>query len=340
MRGNFSSASTHGPATTHQLRIHKRRYHENEQHSRVISSHSCVEMVRGRSGARNQNQAWYAIVLTSQICILQSACRPLSDPYSCSERCRVRHKRCQPISRLFLQDDGDADTSSCLLLGDVGPQRSTCSGCRRAGVLCNTALRIRVEGSRTQRWNNAVQGGGPSLDQVTSPHPGAVSEGDSIEGCRIGRGADAATAPTERRPYVPTPRPSLQDTSSLGHTEGPRSSIKDKEKSVILHPSSVHPDGEASPAGPDKDSSTDTVRTNVRKLDNTVLETASTDTLSSSLESHRVGPCLWPVGEVESRLIKYFFNVLVGWVSQSMPQRAMLILSFHVLLFGSHFGVS
>lgn len=30
------------------------------------------------------------------------------------------------------------------------------------------------------------------------------------------------------------------------------------------------------------------------------------------------GPCLWPVREAESRLIKYFFNVLVTWVSEQI----------------------
>lgn len=227
------------------------------------------------------------------------------------------------------------------LLGDVGAQRSICSGCRKADVQCNTALRIRVEGSSTQRWNGTVREGGSPLAQVPSSGLGTLLEKTSRQNPGTRNQADTATAPAERSSDVLPRHISSQDASSTGQAGAPQSSIRTASGSTLYHAFSEHPAGDASLSVFDKAFSSDNshVLPNACKSDNAVVEEVSADALSPNTATQRVGPCLWPVGEVESRLIKYFFNVLVAWVSKSIPRRKMLICPSHLSNFDSYFGV-
>lgn len=225
-----------------------------------------------------------------------------------------------------------------VLPGDIGLQRSICSGCRKAGVQCNTALRIRVEGSRTtQRWNHTVPESESPLTQATSSDLGIIPGRPSRVDSRTAKEANSATVSDERSPEGPSRHPSSQDASSTAQARAPHSSIRTAEGSTGYHTYPERPAGDSFLTNSNQDPSSDNshIRTNAYKLDNTGLRVALTDTLSPSLESQRSGPCLFPIGEAESCLIKYFFNVLAAWVSQSLPRREMLICSSCLIHFGS-----
>lgn len=206
-------------------------------------------------------------------------------------------------------------------------------------------MRIRVGGSRTQRWNSSFQEDQPP----SAENPNVAQAEPSVPSTReeLRKDSDSNTsapaAPEHDSERTP-PRISEDNLEFSAYSPSLRKNTLSESvtltrpwvgsKPVADSPaycSQAHPPLAVTPSAiPAVEAGTSIAHNDLISADYPAHDSpTSRSHVSGSAEAlpgrcnstvgssrpHATGPCLWPVGEAESRLIKYFFNVLVGWVS-------------------------